>query len=948
MQEAYEKFAKECKEFLIDEEECRIYEDYLRRFAYGIDASCYRYIPKLVLKPNNEEEVAKIILLSQKFEIPLTFRASGTSLSGQACTQSVLVVCLDKWQNIKANAHSISCDCGVIASEANEALKEFGKKIGPDPATINNASIGGIFSNNSSGMCCGVRQNSYQTVKSLRVILEDGYILDTADTKNLENFIQTHPDLVQELLKLRDEISSDKRLSKEIKRKFSIKNTTGYSLNAFVDFKSVKELIEHIFIGAEGTLGFVSRVEYFAVDDFKFKACALLFYENLSLASSAIKILSKNDSLVSAAELMDYACLKAMQDIEGVPSVLKELKEGNCCILVQLEANEKELLQNNINFITKELSSIATLFGINFSFDAKEQATWWKIRKGLLPISAANKRPKSTVITEDLCFEIENFAKGIEGISKLFKRYNFEGIIFGHALSGNVHFIITPLLDDEKERENFAKFMDSMVDLVCDLKGSTKAEHGTGRMMAPFVEQEWGQKAYSFNKRIKQIFDSKNLFNPDVILCEDKQIHIKNLKPSYQIEDYLESCMECGFCEKVCPSKNFTLTPRQRIAVHRELKRLESLKQRSKEQEEELKALKEGYKYFVADTCATCSMCSTLCPIEIDTAKLANSYYNENASNFELFLAKNLASNMDKTIKLAKFGLSAMELGFKIFGKKNLKNLSLKLNEKFHTPAILETMPHKNRFSFKNKQSSTLNPLKSVVYFSSCINRAFYTNRPLQEVFESLCLKANIQILYPKNIEKLCCGKAFKHYTLKKPEFNPLNSALNELLLCSQNGQIPIVCDHSACSGELLDKLKRKKGFERLRIYDISVFAKEYLVPELKLSPLDEDIGIYSVCASKKGGWSESIRALARLCTKAKVLEYSNTFCCAFAGNKGFIDPKLNQNALKGLKEHFEKLGVKRMFASSSTCELGLSVATKKNWGHIIELLDEISSAKEV
>lgn len=947
MQEAYKRFKKECEKFLRNGEECRIYDDFLRCFAYGIDASCYRYIPKLVLKPNNEEEVQRIILLSKEFGIPVTFRGAGTSLSGQACTDSVLVVCMNKWQKIQAHEDSIWCDCGVIASQANEALKNFGKKIGPDPATINNASIGGIFSNNSSGMCCGVRQNSYQTIKSVRVILSDGFILDTSDPKSLEEFADSHPALIGELLSLRREILEDKELCKEIERKFRIKNTTGYALNTFVDFSSIKELLNHIFIGAEGTLGFVSRVEYYTVEDFKFKACALLFYEDLTLASKAIEILSKNDDRVSAAEIMDYACLRSVAPIQGMPEILKELKEGTCCILVQLESNQKEVLEDNISFITKELEGVSTLFGVNFSFDEQEQATWWKIRKGLLPISASNKRPRSTVITEDICFEIHNFAKGIEGITKLFKLYNFEGIIFGHALSGNVHFIITPLLDDELERENFAKFMDSMVNLVLDLKGSTKAEHGTGRMMAPFVELEWGKKAYKINERIKNIFDPQGLFNPDVILCKDPHIHMKNLKPSHQIEDYLEACMECGFCEKVCPSKNFTLTPRQRIAVHREIKRLEALENKSKEQEKELEALKKGYKYFVVETCATCSMCSTLCPIEIDTAKIANSHYNQSASKMDLFIAKTLSNHIDKAISFAKLGLDAIHLGEKVLGKNKLGNLSLIFNKKFKTPVILKTMPHKNSYTLKAKSANYQKDKKSVVYFSSCINRTLSTSkRSIQEVFESLCSKADVSVIYPKNIEKMCCGKAFKHCTQKEPSLNPFHFALQELLFHSCNGELPIVCDHSACSGELLDRLKNLKGFEKLRIYDMSVFIKEYILSNLNISPLDENVGIYAVCATKKGGWADTLIDLAKICTKGEVYTHSQTYCCAFAGNKGFVNPKFNQNALEDLQAYFKELKVTKMYASSSTCELGLSSVTDKNWEHIVYLLDEVSSAR--
>ena len=1031
----YESFAQECREFLFDTHagarQYRIYESYIMRFAYGVDASCYRYIPKLVLKPVNEAEVVRIIGLSKTYNIPLTFRGSGTSLSGQACGDSVLVVCMHKWQNIKASADSIWCDCGVIGIEANNALKAFGKKIGPDPATINNASIGGIFSNNSSGMCCGVKQNSYQTIKSIRVILHDGFILDTSDADNVQEFVRTHAQMVEQILSLREEIVSDEALRKEIERKFAIKNTTGYALNALSDFADIKDILNHIFIGAEGTLGFVSRVEYTPVKDYALKACALLFYENLGLAAGAIEILSRNDDKVSAAEIMDYACLKAVSGIEGMPQELAKIAEGNCCILIQIESDSKAELDSHIEAVRGELERVPTLFGIEFSFDEATQAKWWKVRKGLLPISAGTKRRGSTVITEDICFEIPNFAKGIEGIGRLFREYAFDGIIFGHALSGNVHFIITPLLSDTKERENFAAFMDKMVELVLSLKGSTKAEHGTGRMMAPFVEQEWGEKAYGLNKRIKAIFDERNLFNPDVIICEDREIHIKNLKPAHSIEDYLEACMECGFCEKVCPSKNITLTPRQRIAVYREIKRLESLTHISAQEREELESLRRDYAYFGVATCATCSMCATLCPLEIDTAKIATNTKNANASKLASTIAGVIARNMDKASKVARFSVGAANVGASLLGSNVLKSFSTSLNRALHTPIVPKYMPTKNTYALESKMLDSIKSTMSggasdsnlpqancsemispspvykkgvspsgvddalalngvldsknspvcsrsggneglaliddskfatqtciknndkILYLTSCLNRVFAPprqaadKRPIQAVFESLCAKAGISVLYPKNIAKMCCGKAFKDFTTKDPSLNPLHHTLQELLEASENGAIPIVCDHSACSGELVEQLKHLRGFEALRVVDMSVYVRDEILPRVRIAPLSESVGVYAVCSCKRHAWAESIYEIAAHCTRGEVVTHPQTYCCGFAGNKGFSTPELNTSALEGLAEHFATHKPKRMYATSSTCEIGLSESTNHAWQHIIYLLDEVAQSRE-
>ena len=1047
----YLAFEREAKVFLGD----RIFSDYARRFAYGIDASCYRYIPKLVVWAKNEEEIAQLYDLSQKYNIPLTFRASGTSLSGQACSNSVLVVANEFWKNIKIkfedNAKSstdsskaptsIVCDCGVIGSDANAALKPYNRKIGPDPATINNALIGGIFSNNSSGMCCGVKQNSYQTIKSIRVILSDlrqssksskNYgddrgeksktngnfiVLDTSDEarqgESLASFVNTYPHIVKSLLDLREEILADKELCEMIKRKFAIKNTTGYALNALVDFSDIKDILNHIFIGAEGTLGFVSRVEYECVQDYAHKACALLFYENLSLASQAVKILAHNDSIVSAAEIMDYACLMSASSLDGMPSEISKVRSGNCCILVQLEEDCLETLEKNIATITSALSPIESLFGVKFSFDSAEQESWWKIRKALLPLSASSRPSGSTVITEDICFEIDSFASGIQNTQELFAKYGYEGIIFGHALSGNVHFIITPLLKDNAEIARFGRFMEDLAKMVTSLGGSTKAEHGTGRMVAPFVELEWGEKAYKINQKIKQIFDSRNLINPDVIITNDKNIHLKNLKPAAQgvLEDYLDACMECGFCEKICPSKNLTLTPRQRIALRREIKRLKSLKNKTTSQRRQYEELKKSYKYLGVQTCATCSMCATLCPLEIDTAKIAlklSPKWSKKYGGVSALLASSLSHNISLMTNLARHLTSLSNSLQELLTPQKMQNLTRKFYATIGTPILPITMPKPNdkkirgqkwadKFledknveyaslaSSSGKSNTILNG--EVVYFTSCLNRIFAPksnanselesnitkifDRPMQEVFESLCKKANFYLHYPQNIQHLCCGKAYKNH--KDQSQNLAKNAYLALKEASQNGRVPIVCDHSACSLEMLKKIKEFEAQESancdylvpLRFYDLPAFVSEYLLPHLQIVPLSQatkqnppKVALYAPCGTrnlsvKSQKWEESIFSIAKACG-ADIIQDSQVKCCGFAGNKGFITPELNESALKYFGTNFLKSSnqsplshsenifdeAKMGFSSSSTCEIGLAQKSGFEWRHIIYLAD--------
>lgn len=952
----FEGFIAEAKEIFKD----RIYTDYLRRFAYGIDASCYAYVPRVVVRAVNESEIINLFTLSQKYNTPLTFRAAGTSLSGQACSDSVLVLANAFWQDIEiiGNAESIKCSCGVIGVEANEALKPYGKKIGPDPATINNAMIGGIFSNNSSGMCCGVKQNSYNTIKSARFILHNGTTLDTSENakpnESIESFLQKHKDKADSLLALRKEILQDTELCELIKRKFAIKNTTGYSINALLDFSEIKDIINHLFIGAEGTLGFVSSVEYECVEDYAYKACALLFYKDLALGAKAVEILAANESLVSAAEIMDYACLDSAKGLENALRELGQIESGACAILVQLESSTKKELDSKIAHISKELESVPSLFGVCFSSDEKLMASWWKIRKALLPLAAGSRPSGSIVITEDICFPISTFAQGIDSITKLFEKFNFQGIIFGHALSGNVHFIITPNLNDEKESQAFGEFMEAMVDSVISLQGSTKAEHGTGRMIAPFVEKEWGAKAYAINRRIKEIFDPHSLINPDVIISDNPQIHTQNLKQSSEVEDFINQCMECGFCEKVCPSRELTLTPRQRIAVRKEIARLEALLAESTKSTQkpahiqaQLEELKKGYQYFGIDTCATCSMCSLSCPLEIDSGKIASKLSPATKGTFSRFVATQSAKHFSTTLSLAKGGLRIANFSSNIVGKNTLSNLSKKMS---FLPYIPHSLPRANAYRLESKDSNAQSQV-AIIYFSTCINRSFAPQsslkdtRALQEVFESLCEKARVSVVYPQNLSNLCCGKAYKDYPqsakLKRKEvYRALESSVKELQSKGVE-QIHIVCDHSACSYELKNGLKELDS--TLTILDMPECIESTLLPRLHITPLDEDIALYAMCATRKGKWDKSLESIAKTCTNGEVIVHSKTQCCGFAGNKGFICSELNASALRELSEFYKDRKLRFGFSSSSTCEIGLNDKTNITWQNLIYLVDRVS-----
>ncbi|WP_033751954.1 FAD-binding and (Fe-S)-binding domain-containing protein [Helicobacter pylori] len=942
MEENYHAFFTEASGFLNE----RIFKDYLRRLAYGIDASCYRYIPKIVAWVKNEEEVQKLCVLAKKHGVTLTFRAAGSSLSGQASCDGVLVVVAHffKDTHILDNAQSIQLSCGVIGSHANALLKPYHKKIGPDPSTINTAMIGGIVANNASGMCCGVEQNSYKTLKSLRVILADGTLLDTANQESIEDFKNAHKDLIEGVLNLRKEILEDKELHALIKKKYEIKNTTGYSLNALVDFEDPIEIISHLFIGSEGTLGFISSVGLECVKDYAYKTCALLFYENLERCAKAAQILAalkaKQPEMISSAELMDYACLKSVKGLEGMPSVILEIKEPNACLLIQSESDERAVLENNMQTILDALNAVPVVLDTQISSDPNIYQSWWKIRKGIFPIAASKRKSQSSVIIEDVCFSKEDFVEGAKAIEGLLKKHGFKdnSIIFGHALSGNLHFVVTPILENETERKAFENLAYEMFSMVSKSSGSIKAEHGTGRMVAPFVEMEWGEKAYQIHKQIKALFDPNGLLNPDVIITDDKEIHTKNLKSIYPIEEYLDMCMECGFCERICPSKDLSLTPRQRIVIHREIERLkERVNQGYNEDKALLDELLEESEYLAHATCAVCHMCSTLCPLGIDTGKIALNHYQTNPKG-EKFASK-ILNNMQTTTSMARFSLKSAVVVQNLIGSNHLVSLTKKIKKFIKPfPKAFHYMPKNNAYALENK---TLKGGEKVIYFSTCINRSFAPStkmadrRSIQEAFESLCQKAKVSVMYPNGLSSLCCGKAFIHYTALTKQNNEKNHAI--FLQLSDNGKIPIVLDHSACS---MHFFKQMKAYKDLKVYDLSVYIEEVLSPKLKFNPINEDIGLYTMCALKLENKEEVLLNLAKKCTLGEIVIHKETGCCGFAGNKGFFTPELNESALDGFQTFYQSYNLKRGFSTSSTCEIGLSEKTRFSWQHIAYLVD--------
>lgn len=924
----------------------KIFTDKLHTLAYGTDASFYRLIPKIVIKTDNAKEVQDIIELSHSMNLSITFRAGGTSLSGQAISDSILVITSRNFSNFKIanDASYISLQPALTGAQANGLLARYSKKIGPDPASINAAMIGGIAANNASGMCCGISQNSYKTLKSIKLIFADGTKLDTGCQESKDAFRKTHGDFLNDLKSFSTDTKSNEELRAKIEKKFKIKNTCGYSLNALIDFEDEFEILQHLIIGSEGTLAFIEEITYYTVEDLKDKASALIYFKDMNEACSAVtKLKLARDSkqiVVDAVELMDRAALKSIENDSAMPEYIKDLGSEITALLIETRALNDNQLDVQITQIEELLKEFTVVRNIYFTKDEYEYNLYWKIRKGLFPAVGAVRVTGTTVIIEDVAYPIECLAEATLELQNLFKKYDYtEALIFGHALEGNFHFVFTQDFSDAKEVKRYDNLMNEVVNSVAvKYEGSLKAEHGTGRNMAAFIEVEWGHDAYVMMKKIKSLFDPKGLLNPGVIINNDKEAHLKNLKTLPATNEIVDKCIECGFCEPTCPSNELTLTPRQRIVINREISRLEAIGNH-----QEAKEYKDLYQYDGIETCATCSLCSTACPVKIDTGSLTKHLRAEQISNTGKSIANFVANNFSTTLKGIRFGLHSANFVHKVLGTSSMETVTKTFRDlsKNSLPKWSVTMPKGTNINlnFEQKVSD-----KKVVYFPSCINRSMGLNavsKEEKELFDTtveLLQKAGYQILFPEDLPNLCCGMPFSSKGFNDAAHTKSSQLELALLHASEFGEYPILCDTSPCTKKMMESFSHK-----LSIYEPIEFALKFLTKDLEFTATNEPITIHTTCSSRKMGLEDKFKTLAQLCS-TNVIVPADVKCCGFAGDRGFNFPELNKSALRALKE--QTSGAKMAFSTSKTCEIGLSEESGLDYNSIFYLINKVTKAK--
>lgn len=938
MKNNYTSFLKDIYHFIPKD---RVYTDELRRLAWGTDASFYRLVPQIVIRSDSEAEISGILKAAQAHRLPVTFRAAGTSLSGQSISDSILVVAGKHWEKYEILDHgkTIRLQPGLIGQRVNDLLKPYGRKLGPDPASVKSAMMGGIVMNNASGMNCGTHANSDKMMNSVRIILADGTVLDTGDEASRKAFRKARPDFIRSIEQLRDKVRANKKLCDRINYKYAIKNVTGLNILPFVRYDDPFDIIAHLMVGSEGTLAFLAGVSMNTEYDYPFKASAMLYFKDIREACKAVVAMKKlvddkGQWIVKSAELLDKKSLASVNDTTG---------EGLTAILTETKASTAEELRANISKIEECLKAFTTYVPVRFTDKPEEYSKFWAMRSGVFPAVGGTRKLGTTCLIEDVAFHIEDLPNATADLQELIARHGYDdACIYGHTLEGNYHFIINQSFDSDAEVRRYESLMNDVKTLVVDkYDGSLKAEHGTGRNMAPFVRYEWGDDAYAVMKAVKQLFDPNGLLNPGVIFNDDPKCHLKHFKPLPMTDPIVDRCIECGFCEVNCLTCGFALSSRQRIVIQREMTRLRN----TGEDPRRLQQLEKEYKYWGNATCAGDGMCSTSCPMHINTGELTHVLRQKELPEGSLgYKAGDLAAKHLAGIKATlRPMLTLADTAHAVLGTKTMSAITRGMHQALKVPQWTPAMPKAFHVD-KGLEASQAKGSDKVVYFPSCINQTMGLPRKTPEKMAlvnkmvSLLNKAGYEIIFPKGMEHMCCGTIWESkgmMDIADRKSRELEAALWE---ASEHGKYPVLCDQSPCLHRMRETIKK------LHLYEPAEFICTFLLDRLTITPIDDTVAVHVTCSMRRMGTAHFIVDLAKMCAKHVVVP-EGIGCCGFAGDRGFLHPEVNAYALRKLAPQLKENGVSRGYSNSRTCEIGLTTNSGVPYQSIVYLVDQCATA---
>ena len=916
------------------------------RFARAHDASHYLLVPDAVLSPADAEGVARAFDAVRAAGRTLTFRSGGTSLSGQGVSGDILVDTRSHFRDIHVedDGTTVRVGPGATVRQVNTRLARYRRKLGPDPASEIACTIGGVIANNSSGMACGITENSYQTVESLTLVLPSGTILDTGRPDANHILRAAEPEIADGLLALRARLLSSPAHVAFLRQQFSMKNTMGYGLNALLDFDDPVRILEHLVIGSEGTLAFVAEARFRTIEVRPAIATGLLVFETLSAAMAALPDLTRLG--LATIELMDAASLRVAQGLSDVPAAIAEIDvRGHAALLVEVHAADPGALDAAAGAAQAHFDTLPLTIAPRLTTDATERAALWHVRKGLYTAVAGARPSGTTALLEDIVVPVPRLLATCERLIELFAAHGYEGsVIFGHAKDGNVHFLLNERFDDPDSVARYRRFTDDLVELVLSQQGSLKAEHGTGRIMAPFVRRQYGDELTDLMWELKRLIDPAGILNPGVVLSDDPDSYLHDLKRVPTVEHEVDRCVECGYCEPTCPSKSITLTPRQRIVLRRDMAWAEE-----QGDTELLQELRRDYDYDGVQTCAVDGMCGVACPVDINTGDLVRRLRAEQSNAVEGAVWGTAAKHWSTVTRAGGVALTVADAlpAPLVRGVTQLGRAVLGADT---VPLYDAGLPRGG----SKPERPTSPPEAEVVFFGACIGTMFGAEdggHGSRDALRHLLDRAGIVAAIPEENGGLCCGTPWKSKGHLDGYRLMSDRVLESLWEASRHGELPVVCDAASCTEGLdvmlAQSVAKNPRYAGLRIEDATTFVAREVLPRLTVSTRLPSVAVHPTCSTTALGATGALTEIAAAVAD-DVYVPEGWGCCAFAGDRGMLHPELTasataQESAEVAAADRERGGFGAFVSANRTCEIGMTRATGRPYRHVIEVLEELT-----
>nr|WTB28569.1 FAD-binding oxidoreductase [Streptomyces sp. NBC_00830] len=916
------------------------------RLARANDASHYMLTPQAVVAPDSAEEVGRLLRATAALGVALTFRSGGTSLSGQGVTDGVLVDTRRHFRDIEVldGGARVRVQPGAVVRQVNARLAPFGRKLGPDPASESACTVGGVIANNSSGMACGTRHNTYSTLDSLTLVLPSGTVIDTGEPDADERLRAREPALYEGLDRLRRRIAANPESVRTIRRQFAMKNTMGYGLNSFLDHSRPVDVLAHLVVGSEGTLAFVAEATFRTVPVMPHTATGLLVFDTLSAATGALPALV--ETAPATIELLDAASLRVGQLDPQADRVLREIAVANhAALLVEYQEQSADALAGRTADREEVLQQLPLSAPAHLTGDPRSRNSLWHVRKGLYAAVAGARPSGTTALLEDIVVPVPALLATCEELTRLFDRHGYrDSVIFGHAKDGNVHFMLNERFEDPENLARYHRFSEDMVDLVLGHGGSLKAEHGTGRMMAPYVRRQYGDELYDVMCEIKRLCDPAGLLNPGVIINDDPDAHVQHLKSNPTVEPEVDRCVECGYCEPVCPSRDLTTTPRQRIVLRRAMAAAEA-----QGDLQLLRELEEDYAYDAVQTCAVDGMCQTACPVLINTGDLVKRLRTQDQGRLSEAGWRTAAKHWGATTRAAALALDvAASLPAPVVtgATKTARRVGDEDTVPLWTPDLPPGGAARRRLADQESERGGHREADAV-FFSACVGSMFGTTTReagAGRAFVELSRLAGVRLALPPGLESLCCGTPWSSKGLRSGYDTMKERVLPALWEASRRGELPVVCDASSCTEGLRSSVAAAAAeggpYEGLRVIDSVEFVSQYVLARIEVKRRLPSLALHPTCSSIRLGLDHALRSLADAVADEVVVPQA-WGCCAFAGDRGLLHPELTASATRAESAELAGRTYTAYASCNRTCEIGMTRATGHDYRNILEILWE-------